>query len=484
MANLRTVRGLAMLVLLAMLSVACGQKEGVHQVGFNSGGDGGGSGAPVDDFAGGDDFGGDDFTDDGTSSSSGDDSGGSSDNSGTTGGTSTGGTNTGGNTGGTTTGGNNTGGNNTNTNTNTGGNKPAGTGDTTGMTDTTIKIGLHAPLSGAAPLPQQSFVEGKDQYWKYVGKIFGRNVEVIIRDDQYNPSRAISVCNDLIQREKVFMLIGGGGTDQIAACARTAGQQGVPYLSAGVDEGLLRNLPNYFALSMSYIQQAPLLIQWVKKNSPPPNNKFGILRDRTPGFNAVVGKMKELAEAEGWEVLVRQTQNGPSDASWLTQNQIKVAFPILAPSTFIQVVRSPGGSIDQWAGIGITMGLNTVANAACQGNPAYSGAMFFSPVPGLNVSGQVDPDFAKAGGKDDIHFLLWGVNKTLHEVFKKMSPADPSRQAFMKAMETNVIESKVFPTLRHTPTNHFGAQGVHVLIADCTKSQYVTPADGLHRTSF
>lgn len=479
-------RTLASLMLLSLLAAACGQKEGVH-VGFDD--SGAGDGGTVADAGDSGDAGYDqggavagDGTDDGVGTGT-DGSGGGDGSTGAAGGGGSGipgggsGGSGGGGAGGS--GGGSGGGGGT-----SGGGGAGGPGDMTGVTDTTFKIGLHAPLSGAAPLPQQSFVEGKDQYWKHIGKVFGRNVEVVVRDDQYNPSRATSVCNDLIQREKVYLLIGGGGTDQISACARTAQQQGVPYLSAGVDEGALRNLKNYFALSMSYIQQAPLLIQWVKKNSPPPNNKFGIVRDRTPGFNGVVARVKELAEAQGWEVLVRQTQNGPSDASWLTQNQVKVAFPIMSPSTFIQIVRSPGGSIDQWAGLGITMGLNTVATAACQGNAAYSGSMFFSPAPGLNVMPQVDPEFAKAGGEDDIHLLLWGVNKSIHGVFQKMSANDVSRQAFMRAFENNVIQSNVYPVIKHSAKNHFGAQDVNVLVADCAKAQYVTPPDGLHRSSF
>ena len=478
MANPRILRSMALVVLLAMLAVACGQKEGVHNVGLT--GDGGGGG----EFGGGEVVAG---GDDGTAAVDGTDgfgtdpgAGGTDTSGGTTGGTS-GGT-TGGTSGGTS--GGTTGG----TSGGTGGGGPSGPapggGDTTGITAETIKIGVHAPLTGAAPLPQSSFVAGKDQYWKHIGKVHGRNVEVVIVDDQYNPSRATSVCNELIQKEKVYLLVGGGGTDQISACARVAAQQGVPYLSAGVDEGQLRKLKNYFALGMSYLQQAPLLIQWIKKNSPPPNNKLAIMRDRTPGFNGVVAKVAELGKAAGYEVLIRQFQNGPSDASWLTQNDIKVAFPIMAPSSFVQIVRSPGGTIDQWAGIGITMGLNTVASTACQGNPAYSGSMFFSPAPGLNVIDQLDPNFRKAGGTDDIHLLLWGLNKDIHAVFQKMQPGNLSRQAFIQAFENNVIDTKVYPVLKHTPQNHFGAQDVHVLIANCQTSQYETPPDGIHRSSF
>lgn len=478
MANPRMLRPMALVLLLAMLSVACGQKEGVHNVGLTGDGGGGGEFGTGDVVAG---------VDDGSGTSTTDGTGTTDDGTGTGADGTGAGTGTGSGTGtGTGTPG---GGGNPGSPGNPGGAAPPGGsapggGDTTGISGETIKIGIHAPLTGAAPLPQSSFVAGKDQYWKHVGKVHGRNVEVLIVDDQYNPSRATSVCNELIQKEKVYLLVGGGGTDQISACARVAAQQGVPYLSAGVDEGQLRKLKNYFALGMSYLQQAPLLIQWIKKNSPPANNKLAIMRDRTPGFNAVVAKVAELGKAQGWEVLVRQFQNGPSDASWLTQNDIKVAFPIMAPSSFVQIVRSPGGTIDQWAGIGITMGLNTVASTACQGNPAYGGSMFFSPAPGLNVIDQLDPEFSKAGGTDDIHLLLWGVNKDIHAVFQKMQPGNLSRQAFIQALENNVIDTKVYPTLKHTPQNHFGAQDVHVLIANCQTSKYETPPDGMHRSSF
>ena len=83
------------------------------------------------------------------------------------------------------------------------------------MTDTKIRIGIHAPLTGAAPFPQNAFDKGKDVYWKHIaetGGIFGRNVEVVFRDDQFNPSRAVQVCRELVEQEKVFALFGAAGS--------------------------------------------------------------------------------------------------------------------------------------------------------------------------------------------------------------------------------------------------------------------------------
>jgi branched-chain amino acid transport system substrate-binding protein len=352
--------------------------------------------------------------------------------------------------------------------------QPAG-GDTTGVSDDLIKIGVHAPITGAAPIPQQSVEAARQQFWDANGPVHGREVEVIIRDDQYNPSRATSVCNELIQRQEVFLLAGVGGVDQIAACARTAAQQGVPYLSAGTVEGALRQLPNYFSVSMSYKQQATLVMQWVQRNSPPSNGRFGIVRDRTPNFGEVVTEMERLAKAAGYEVLIHQVSNAPSAAQWLAQNQIEVAFPIMAPSLWVQIVNSPGGSIDQWIGVGPTMGLNSVASASC---PSINGAVFFSSWSGLNQTDRLDPGFNRAGGGDDIMWASWGQNKAMATVFEDVGP-NLTREAFINHIRTNEIKTGVVPTLRHSAEDNFGVSEQHMLVANCSSREFETPEDGL-----
>jgi branched-chain amino acid transport system substrate-binding protein len=352
--------------------------------------------------------------------------------------------------------------------------------DRRGVSDTELRIGIHAPLSGAAPLPQASFQTGKDQYWQHHGKVAGRDVRVFVKDDGYNPSRATSVCNAMIQQDEVFVLVGGGGADQIAACARTAAQQGVPYLSAGVDEGVLRQLPNYFATSMSYPQQAVLLADSIAKRHRPSDNVVGILRDRTPSFNNLVNTLAEELKKRGIESRIVQFQNGPSSAQ--AMQGFETAFPIMAPSGFLQVLRSPGGSNPQWVGVGITMGLNTVTGAACEGGNNYKGE-FFSPFPGLNVIDEMDPDFKKGGGSDDIELALWGLNKSLHEVFKHVGD-DITRSKFVQVLQTKEIRSGVYPPMRHTPDDHFGAKGVHILVANCQTGKNETPPGGTFVTSF
>jgi branched-chain amino acid transport system substrate-binding protein len=311
----------------------------------------------------------------------------------------------------------------------------------------------------------------------------GREVRLFFRDDQYNPSRATSVCNDLIQREQVFVVIGGGGADQIAACARTAAQQGVPYLSAGVDEGILGQLPSYFALSMTYVQQATLLAQYIDKHARPSDGRVALVRDRTPSYNNTIDRLTEELERRGLEPVLVPFSNGPSTAQ--TVSSYETAFVMMAPSQFVQILRSPGGNRPFWTGVGIMMGLNTVTSAACQGENSYRG-MHLSPFPGLNVIDELDPEFAKAGGRGDIELALWGLNKSLHELLKRLGD-DPTRSGLVRTLQEThrqPLRTGVYPDLRHSPDNHFGATSAHVLEVNCGTGQHETPRDGMFRDSF
>ena len=231
----------ASMLLLIILTVACGQKPNVHVRGAGS------LGALSSEEGG---------ATDGSGAAAGDGS--------TSGGTEGTGTTSGGRT--TTT--NRTGG--TNNQTTTG---PTGPGDRTGVTDNKVLVGFHAPVTGAASVPLTDIQNGIILLSKYLedkGKlIHGRVTETLFRDDQYSPSHAVTVCRELVEQKKVFYLVGGAGTDQIVACARYASTKGVPYLSAGVTENTVKNLKNYLAFSPTYPGQAKALVQLIKNFTPP-----------------------------------------------------------------------------------------------------------------------------------------------------------------------------------------------------------------------
>jgi branched-chain amino acid transport system substrate-binding protein len=371
-----------------------------------------------------------------------------------------------------------------------GGTSPSASGDSTGVTDDVVKIGVHAPITGAAPVPSDSAHKGTQLYWRWLEekgeKIFGRRVEVILKNDNYNPSQAVAVCREMVEQDKVFLLSGAAGTDQIQACARYAASVGVPYLGAGVTELGLDNLRNYFATSMSYPAQQTLIAQLLKNRLGASNEKNGIVWFNTAtfkdGHDAFIKTMKQHGLSVDYDRAVSKTA-GASEAQTiateLNQQGIDNVNVLMAPVFFLQMLNAAGtqGYQPQWVGAGIQMTFDTVAQVGCR-NGALDGAKMFSPFPGWVDSNKFDPNFRKAVQQiypekregDDFMWLGWSGSKTFHEMLKKAGPT-PTREAFILMLEGSKFFNGIGPHLSFTETDHFGADEVHLSEAKCGQDQ-------------
>ncbi|MDQ1497793.1 MAG: branched-chain amino acid transport system substrate-binding protein, partial [Actinomycetota bacterium] len=346
-----------------------------------------------------------------------------------------------------------------------------GGGDRTGVSDTKIRIGIHAPITGAAPFPQNAFDKGKDVYWKMLaekGGIFGRNVEVVFRDDQFNPSRAVQVCREMVEQEHVMILMGAAGSEQITACARYANSMGVPYLSAGVNEDGLAGLPNYFAVSQTYAQQNPVLVSYMVNKLH--KTKLAIVLNNTPALNETQQSITKLAQAAGLNI-VRQSRIGKnasdsellSEANALRASGAEVVYLLTSPVNFIKLATNAQAQAYSpiYMGPGITNGLNIVAEAGC---PAIGSAKFFSPFPQLDVIDNLDPDYQKSyqkynGGKgDDIGLAEWGLSKVIGSMLQAAGK-DLSRQTFVSGLESGRdFSTNVYPVVSYSGSIRFGAK--------------------------
>ncbi|HEY0399083.1 MAG TPA: ABC transporter substrate-binding protein, partial [Acidimicrobiia bacterium] len=364
-----------------------------------------------------------------------------------------------------------------------------GGGDRTGVTDTKIRIGIHAPITGAAPFPQNAFDKGKDVYWKMLaekGGIFGRNVEIVFRDDQFNPSRAVQVCREMVEQEKVFVLLGAAGSEQITACARYANSMGVPYLSAGVNEDGLTGLSSYFATSQTYAQQSPVLVSYIANKLH--KTKLAIVLNNTPALNETQQSVTREAQAAGLNV-VRNSRIGKnasdsellSEANALRSSGAEVVYLLTSPVNFIKLATNAQAQAYSpiYMGPGITNGLNIVAEAGC---PAIGSAKFLSPFPQLDVIDNLDPDYQKSyqkynGGKgDDIGLAEWGLSKVIGSMLQAAGK-DLSRQSLVAALESGrEFGTNVYPLVSYSGSIRFGARSSHLLEADCSTRSYKTIA--------
>jgi ABC-type branched-subunit amino acid transport system substrate-binding protein len=84
-----------------------------------------------------------------------------------------------------------------------------------GITETTVTVGGHFPLTGPAAPGYSEIPRAIDAYFKHVnanGGVHGRKLKMLIRDDGYNPVNTVKVTKQLVLQDKVFAILGGLGT--------------------------------------------------------------------------------------------------------------------------------------------------------------------------------------------------------------------------------------------------------------------------------
>lgn len=97
-----------------------------------------------------------------------------------------------------------------------------------GVTDSEITIGLTGPLSGPAaawgtiPLASEAYA----QHINAQGGVHGRKLRLILKDDGYNPGRAVANVNEM--KDQVFALIGVIGTAVLNANKDIIAEAGLP----------------------------------------------------------------------------------------------------------------------------------------------------------------------------------------------------------------------------------------------------------------
>lgn len=368
-----------------------------------------------------------------------------------------------------------------------GGSTGAAGGNTTGVTDDSIKIGVHAPVTGAAAIPQASFERGVGVYFDAVnraGGINGRKVEVLFEDDGFDPNKARTECKRMAEQEEVFLLIGGAGADQIDACARYASAAGVPYLSAGVHEtrpglGDLGDLSTYFALSLTYEQQVPLLANLVGSEFDGENVALIVAdNDSLDNFYNLADAAVGDAAGDNFVLSRRIPKNTSSDApavgTAICQSQAEAVVWNASPSSLLNVAKSMPCEVT-FVGPGLTNGLNIVTQVGC---PNVDGALFYSPFPGMDVMRQ-DQEFVNAyrekndgASPDDIGAAMYGVEKLVGAMLQATGK-NLTRESFM----STIARVKNFQTGVYPPTSfgsRFGGTAANLLQADCGRSEYVT----------
>jgi branched-chain amino acid transport system substrate-binding protein len=87
--------------------------------------------------------------------------------------------------------------------------------DTPGVTDSSILIGTHQPLTGPAAAGYSEISPATKAYFDFVnasGGVYGRQITYKIMDDTYNPATTQQVVRQMVLQDKVFAIANGLGT--------------------------------------------------------------------------------------------------------------------------------------------------------------------------------------------------------------------------------------------------------------------------------
>jgi branched-chain amino acid transport system substrate-binding protein len=175
---------------------------------------------------------------------------------------------------------------------------PAQAAETTGVTATTIKLGISSPKTGSAGLVYGKLPGAMKAYFDYInanGGVNGRKISLVSYDDKYVPTLAATQTTKLVLDDKVFALVGalGTATHSKAYTAAAIAKNNVPDLFVNTGFSGFANKAKYptaFMVLPSYAMEAKIMAKFIKDNPTlAPQASFLIAQDDEFGIDGVGG---------------------------------------------------------------------------------------------------------------------------------------------------------------------------------------------------
>jgi ABC-type branched-subunit amino acid transport system substrate-binding protein len=179
------------------------------------------------------------------------------------------------------------------------GSSSSGGSSAPGVTKTTVLIGSHQPLTGPAAPGYSEIAPAAKAFFEYVnaqGGVNGRKINLIYKDDGYNPTKTVDVVKQLVLQNKVFAIWGGLGTPTHTKVVDFLNSSRVPdlFVSSGCpcwDDGAKH--PYTFGWQPNYTIEGKILGQYIKQNFA--GKKVGVFyQDDDFGQGGLAGLKEQL----------------------------------------------------------------------------------------------------------------------------------------------------------------------------------------------
>jgi branched-chain amino acid transport system substrate-binding protein len=140
-----------------------------------------------------------------------------------------------------------------------------------GVTDSEIRFGISAPLTGPAKELGQNMKRGIEAAFNVTnakGGVYGRQLRLVAADDGYEPTRTAATMKQLYETDQVFGLVGNVGTPTAVVALPYALDRKMLFFGAFTGASLLRNDPPdryVFNYRASYAEETAAVVNYLVK---------------------------------------------------------------------------------------------------------------------------------------------------------------------------------------------------------------------------
>ena len=347
-----------------------------------------------------------------------------------------------------------------------------------GVTDTTITIGASAVLTG--PLGPQTieYGQGSNLYFDSVnakGGVNGRKVVYKTIDDGFDPAKALTNTQKLIQEDKVFLIFQNTGTAQTAAILPLITETKTIVFGSITGASLFRDKfnPLIFNVRASYASEARATIrQFIQIGV----KKVAVFYQDDGLGNSISNEMKKAAKELNFELVdfVKLDPKNPDFKAAAAQIE-KIAPQALvlasAGKTFTDTINAVyetsarpsfyGFSVVNHTSVAKLLGPKSRGIVLCQVMPSMRDTAVPLVAEFLNAIKQKD---ASATGTDS-QFEGFLNAKLLTEGLRKAG-RNLTTESLIKALETAGETRYGKFSARYTSTTHIGSTYVELAILD------------------
>ncbi|MBV9665022.1 MAG: ABC transporter substrate-binding protein [Actinobacteria bacterium] len=348
----------------------------------------------------------------------------------------------------------------------------ADVGPTTGVTDTSIKIGYLLPLTGAAPVPS-NFDKGANVYWNYVngkGGINGRKVQVIIKDTQSSAQVGKDQAKALIEQDKVFAIVVLDRLENQQAIGQYLDSRHVPNIEIQTPANLDKSQTWTFGVTIDHGVQGTLIADYFVHVLQA--KKVAVVYENTPalapGKDAFAKEISKLGASVAYSQAIDGNGNDFSqEALALSRSGATAVWLYMAPTPAAKLANQAdaAGYHPVWFANSISWAFDlvfTVAPKALQGARAFSPWLPLSD-PRTNTYKQA---YQSQTGQtpDDLGIVGWGVGEIVGAGIQTAGK-QLGQNNFRAAMQNLKYAPDIWAPLSFGPGVREGANVVAVLKA-------------------